>query len=189
MNFVSFCLTVLLLLGLSNYARAAEGDPVEGADLGSEAIFDDRALINGYTDKFAKENKDILLAMINDESLGAYKTAAAVRVFKQRFAEEIFKAEKPPIIKLLIRRLNRSDSAFVKVEIMHTLCYIYMYSYFIAFIYSNFFQRKLRVRLSTFHDKEGVCIKFLDIDVQWLCKGFCSIFCSGLGIACWRCAA
>ena len=109
---------------------AAPNDPVEGGELGSDAIFDDRALINGYTDKYADESKEILLAMISDDSLGAYKTAASIRVLKQKYAGEILKDEKPVIIKTLLRRLNRSDSAFVQVEIMHTLVVLDRYQYF-----------------------------------------------------------
>ncbi len=111
-------------------AFAAENDPVEGTDLGGDAVFDDQALINGYTDKFAIEKKETLIAMISDDSLGAYKTAAAIRVFKQKYAGEVLTAEKPAIIKALIRRMNRSDSAFVQVEIMHTLVVIDRYQFF-----------------------------------------------------------
>ncbi len=120
----------LLVLFCAGTLHAAEQDPLEGADLGGEAIFDDRALINGYTEKYANESKEILLAMIGDDSLGAYKMAAAIRIFKQRFAEEVFKADKPPILKTLIRRLRSTDSAFVQVEIMHTLVVVDRYQYF-----------------------------------------------------------
>ncbi len=113
---------------------AAEDNLVEGGDLGSEAVFDDKALINGYTEKYAGEGKDILLAMLNDDSLGAYKSAAAIRVFKQKYAAEVLKDEKPAIIKSLIRRLNRSDSPFVQIEIMHTLVVIDRYQYFESMI-------------------------------------------------------
>jgi hypothetical protein len=123
-------LLLLMLLSVPEGLRAASPDAVEGADLGGDAVFDDKALINGYTDKYAAENREILMAMIADDSLGDYKMAAAIRVFKQKFAEEVFKAEKPGIIKMLLHRLNRTDSAFVQVEIMHTLVALDRYQYF-----------------------------------------------------------
>jgi hypothetical protein len=129
---MKFKLGVLILMMLTQqaYVFAAANDPIEGAELGSDAIFDDRTLINGYTDKFAHEGKDILLAMIEDDSLGSYKMAAAIRVFKQKYAPDIFQNEKPVLVKLLLRRLNHTDSAFVQVEIMHTLVVLDHYQYF-----------------------------------------------------------
>jgi len=56
--------------------------------------------------------------------------AAAVRVFKDQFSKEVFNREKKIIEKILLRRLNRTDSAFVQVEIMHTLCRMDRYKYF-----------------------------------------------------------
>lgn len=108
----------------------AQNNPVEGSDLGKEAVFDDLTLINGYTDKYATESKNTLIAMIDDDSLGAYRITAAVRVFKQKYGADIFKDEKPTIIKSLLRRLNRTDSPFVQVEIMHTLVVLDRYQYF-----------------------------------------------------------
>ncbi|MBI4309504.1 MAG: hypothetical protein HY591_04145 [Candidatus Omnitrophica bacterium] len=122
------------MLGLHTFCFAATEEQVEGAELGPDAIFDDRALINGYTDKYADESKDVLWAMINDDSLGDYKMAAAIRVFKQKYGEEILKDEKPGIIKTLIRRLNHSGSAFVQVEIMHTLVVLDRYQYFASMV-------------------------------------------------------
>ena len=68
--------------------------------------------------------------MIADDSLGAYKCTAAVRVFKEKYANEVLSNEKANIIRILIRRLNRSDSPFVQVEIMHTLIVLDRYQYF-----------------------------------------------------------
>lgn len=123
-------IVIFILLIFNQVSFAANKDEIEGAELGGNAIFDDRALINGYTDKYADESKETLLAMIADESLGDYKTTAAIRVFKQRYAPDVFAAEKPTIIKLLFRRFNHSDSAFVQVEIMHTLVVLDHYQYF-----------------------------------------------------------
>jgi len=113
--FISF-LIVVIVSGHCLPVFAAKNDPIEGAELGGDAIFDDKALINGYTDKYAAENKDVLLAMIGDDSLGAYKMAAAIRVFKQKYAAEILKNEKSAVIRMLLRRLNRSDSALCRLR-------------------------------------------------------------------------
>ncbi len=96
----------------------------------SQAIFDDHALINGYTDKFADEPKEVLLTMIADDSIGPYKCTAAVRVFKQKYGREILSTEKAGVLKVFLRRLNHTDSPFVKVEIMHTLIILDHYQYF-----------------------------------------------------------
>ncbi len=123
-------IAIILCLSLLPHAVKAQSSPVEGVELGRDAIFDDLALINGYTDKYATESKETLLAMIADDSLGAYKCTAAIRVFKQKYGSEIFKDEKPTIIKNLIRRMNRADSPFIQVEIMHTLIVLDRYQYF-----------------------------------------------------------
>lgn len=109
---------------------AQDKDDVNEANIASGAIFDDKALLEGYSNKYAQEPRDILLAMITDDSLGAYKCTAAVRVFKGKYANEVLSKEKANIIKILIRRLNRSDSPFVQVEIMHTLVVLDRYQYF-----------------------------------------------------------
>ncbi len=121
---------ILIALLFTAPLGRAQGVPIEGSELGAEAVFDDRALINGYTDKFAEETRDVLLAMIADDSIGPYKVAAAVRVFKQKYGNEILSEEKPAIIKLLLRRLNRLDSPFAQVEIFHTLIVLDRYQYF-----------------------------------------------------------
>ncbi len=95
-----------------------------------QTIFDDKLLLNGYAEKYDTESKEILLAMIKDETLGPFKMAAAVRVFKETYSQEVFSREKRIIIKILLRRLNRTSSPFVQVEIMHTLCRMDRYKYF-----------------------------------------------------------
>ncbi len=95
-----------------------------------QTIFDDNLLLNGYADKYGSEPKEILLAMIKDDTLNPFKVAAAVRVFKKNFGKEVFSREKRIIEKILLRRLNRTNSPFVQVEIMHTLCQMDRYKYF-----------------------------------------------------------
>lgn len=93
-------------------------------------IFDDKMLLDGYAEKYKEESKEILLAMIKDDTLSPYKMASAVRVYKENFADETFGREKNLTLKALLRRLNRCDSSFVKIEIMHTLCILDRYRYF-----------------------------------------------------------
>ena len=109
---------------------AQDEDDINQEDIASGAIFDDKALLEGYAQKYADQPRDILLAMVADDSLGAYKCASAVRVFKEKFANEVLSREKGNIIRVLIRRLNRSDSPFVQVEIMHALIVLDRYQYF-----------------------------------------------------------
>jgi len=111
-------------------AWSQDKDDINPTDIASGAIFDDRALLEGYTQKYVDEPKDILLAMIGDDSLGSYKCTAAVRVFKEKYANGVLSSEKANVIRVLIRRLNRSDSPFVQVEIMHALIVLDRYQYF-----------------------------------------------------------
>jgi len=125
-----YVLILFLTFCFGAAAWAQDEDDINEADIASGAIFDDKALLEGYAQKYAEEPKDILLAMIADDSLGAYKCTAAVQVFKEKFADEVLSTEKNNIIKVLIRRLNRSDSPFVQVEIMHTLIILDRFQYF-----------------------------------------------------------
>lgn len=97
-------------------------------------IFDDNMLLDGYAKKYADQSKEILIEMIKDDTLSSYKSAAAVRVFKERFSHEVFSPEKGGIEKILIRRMNHTDSNFVQVEIIHTLCLMDRYKYFNAMV-------------------------------------------------------
>jgi len=129
MKVTCLLLSFLLLLPIAS-VRAQDKDDINAADIASGAIFDDKALLEGYAQKYTDESRDILLAMIADDSLGSYKCTAAVRVFKDKYANEVLSNEKANILKTLIRRLNRSDSPFVQVEIMHTLVALDRYQYF-----------------------------------------------------------
>jgi len=96
----------------------------------ANTIFDDQMLLKGYTEKYSDLSKEILLAMIKDDTLTSYRSAAAIRVFRKKFSSEIVSREKKIIEKTLLRRLHRTDSPFVQVEIMHTLCQMDRYHYF-----------------------------------------------------------
>jgi hypothetical protein len=109
-----------------------EDDPVLEAEseLWQQTIFDDKKLLDGYTEKYSQKEMEILLAMIKDENLSAYRMAAAVRAFKNIYSTEVFSREKRIIEKTLLRRLNRTKSPFVQLEVMHTLCRMNRYKYF-----------------------------------------------------------
>ncbi len=87
-------------------------------------------LLQGYTEKYSEKTKDILLAMIKDEELKSYMCAAAIHAFREKYGNEIFGAEKAAVEKILLRRLSRSDSSFIVLEVMWTLCTIDRYKYF-----------------------------------------------------------
>ncbi|MDE2027377.1 MAG: hypothetical protein KGK03_10920 [Candidatus Omnitrophica bacterium] len=124
------CLFLVLLLLSNTLLWAQDKDDINQTNIASGAIFDDKALLEGYTQKYLDQPKDILLEMIADDSLGAYKCTAALRVFKEKYAPQVLSKEKPAIIKTLLRRLNRSDSPFVQVEIEHTLIVLDRFQYF-----------------------------------------------------------
>lgn len=94
------------------------------------SIFDDRMLIEGYTRKYYDSSREVILEMIKDDALPPFRAVAAVRIFRERFSQQVVTRDKKIIERFLIRRMNRSDSPFVKVEIMHTLCHMDRYRYF-----------------------------------------------------------
>lgn len=93
-------------------------------------IFDDQILLTNYAVKYSGLSKEIILAMIKDDTLGSYKSAAAIKVFREKFSHEVVSREKRIVEKILLRKLNRTDSPFVEVEIMHTLGVLDRYKYF-----------------------------------------------------------
>lgn len=108
-----------------------ENTPTNLGDLPEDfSIFDDRMMIEGYTQKYSDFSKQVIIEMIRDETLAPLRTVAAVRVFRERFSQEVVSRDKRIMEKLLIRRMKRSDSPFVKVEIMHALCQMDRYRFF-----------------------------------------------------------
>ncbi len=99
-------------------------------EISGQSIFDDKQLLDGYARKYADFSKDVILEMIMDDTLNSYQTAAAVRVFKERYSGEVVSREKSRGERILVRRLKLTDSPFVEVEIMHTLCLMDRYRYF-----------------------------------------------------------
>ncbi|MBF0594705.1 MAG: hypothetical protein HQL22_07035 [Candidatus Omnitrophica bacterium] len=97
-------------------------------------IFDDKLLIEGYAGKLSSTSKDVVLAMINDDSLVPYRKAAAIRVYRTRFASQTVTRELSIVEKILLRQLERASSVYVQVELMHTLVILDRYRYFDAMV-------------------------------------------------------
>jgi len=122
-----FCM-IMVVLSIAQPAFSTQDELPEG--LPAEAIFDDKMLLEGYTEKYLEEEKDILLARIKDDTLPPYQMAAAVRAFKEKYSLEVFNREKNIIIKVLLRRLARTTNVFVQVEILHAVCRMDRHKYF-----------------------------------------------------------
>jgi len=126
---VSPVTALIFLIGLLSLLPAAHAQPFSEQSA-TNTIFDDQMLLEGYTKKYRNLSKNILLEMIKDDTLTSYRSAAAVRVFQEKFSQEVVSRERKGIEKILLRRLNRTDSPFVQVEIMHTLSSMDRYHYF-----------------------------------------------------------
>jgi hypothetical protein len=124
-----FLLTTILLSSVFTYAHSAseESDPKAALE---EAIFDDKILFQGYVDKYADKSRDVIVAMMNDSTIGTFKLAAAIRVFKDRFADESVTTEKNFSEKTLLRIMAHEESPFVQVEAMSALVALDRYKYF-----------------------------------------------------------
>jgi len=95
-----------------------------------EGYFNDQLLINGYAQKYETRPLSVLFAMLRDDTLSSIKTAAATLVLRETYSDQLFKEDKALAEKILWRRLNRTESSFVQVEAMHTLCRLNRYQYF-----------------------------------------------------------
>ncbi len=93
-------------------------------------IFNDKLLIEGYAGKLSSMAKDVLLAMINDDALVPYRKAAAVRVFRIRYAAQMVTRERVIVERMILRQLERSVSVYVQIELMHALVALDRYRYF-----------------------------------------------------------
>ena len=128
-SFLFFTVLIVLLVGTPSFVASQESPAVY-----PETIFDDKLLLNGFAEKFSSESKDVIVAMIQDDALNPYRMAAAVRVFKNKYCQEVVSPEKRILEKILIRRMNRTDSPFVQVEVMETLCQMDRFKYFTAMV-------------------------------------------------------
>ncbi len=125
-----FC-TVLMISVLAWPAAVVQAQMTTMSDPNGFHIFDDKKNLDRGAQQYSKYSKEILMAMVNDDALPSpYQRAAALRVFRENYAEEVVSREKKNVEKVLLRRLNKTDSPFVQVEIMHTLCLLDRYKYF-----------------------------------------------------------
>lgn len=97
-------------------------------------VFDDTNILDGYTKEYQDEPKEAIIGRINDDTINVYQSAAAIRVFKEKFSQNVVGHEKLLIEQDLVRRINRTNSPFVETEIMHTLCLLDRYRYFDAMV-------------------------------------------------------
>jgi hypothetical protein len=121
---------ILALLIVIVFPLGINGGIYAQEELSDHTIFDDKLLLEGYAQRYRQLPKEVILEMIKDDTLDSYKTAAAVRVFRENYSHEVVSREKHGVEKILIRRLKLTDSPFVEVEIMHTLCQLDRYRYF-----------------------------------------------------------
>ncbi|MBF0388443.1 MAG: hypothetical protein HQL20_11460 [Candidatus Omnitrophica bacterium] len=125
---IRFVLVILFLVGLSSpvVAQVVPDD--------NYPIFNDKLLIEGYAGKLSSTTKDVILAMINDDALVPYRKAAAIRVFRTRYAASTVTRERSIVEKLFLRQLERTSSAYVQIELMHSLITLDRYRYFDAML-------------------------------------------------------
>ncbi|GEM_PF-438324 len=138
-SFVAFVVTVTVLAVcltplITASAQETGSQPVASvpvpAPSGAADIFDDKALIQGYAAKLSEAPKELLLAMINDEGLYAYKKAAAVRIFREKYAPQMVSRERLIIEKVLLRQLEISGIVHLQIEIMHALVVMDRFRYY-----------------------------------------------------------
>jgi len=114
----------------SKIQEEAEFDP----EIIDENYFDDQFLIQGFSDRYLEEDLDTLLAMIQDETIPDIKAAGAVRALREKYALNIFNRDKAAAERVLLKTYNRSDSAFLHVELMQTLVLMDRYKYYATFV-------------------------------------------------------
>ena len=95
-----------------------------------EAIFDDKVLFQGYVDKYKDKPRDVIVAMMNDSTIGTFKLAAAIRIFSIDFADQTVGTEKNFSEKTLLRILSHENSPYVQTESMNALIALDRYKYF-----------------------------------------------------------
>lgn len=130
-----------LLMSIAVCARAQDATPAPLASQSQIAptsireeeallLYDDKRLLDGFAEKYSDINRDTAMQMMEDESLSSYQLAAVIRIFRQKFSDQIVSDEKEAFDKILLRCLNRSPSPFVQVEAMCALIQLDRYKYF-----------------------------------------------------------
>ena len=121
---------LLFLLFLFPTLLKAQEQPLAENTSAADILLDDKLLIDRYTQKYMEESNETIFAMVEDDSLGPYKTTAALRVLKKRIIPEAISKEKKFIERLLLHALNRTDSPFIELEAMDALVLLDRYKYF-----------------------------------------------------------
>ncbi|MBI5150130.1 MAG: hypothetical protein HZA28_05080 [Candidatus Omnitrophica bacterium] len=135
MKRVKLLVIVILLLVALSYVSSVFAQGAQGQEgVFDQVIFDDKQLLDGYAQKYAELPKEVIVEMLKDDTLNSYQTAAVIRVYKEKYSNEAVAREKVQMEKILIRRLKLTDSPFVEVEILHTLCLLDRYRYFDAMV-------------------------------------------------------
>ena len=125
---------VLMILSLAALSCVPAVCAQEREDISSQAIFDDKQLLDGYAQRYSGLAQEVVVEMLKDDTLNSYQAAAVIRVYKEKHSNEAVAREKVQMEKTLIRRLKLTDSPFVEVEILHTLCRLDRYRYFDAMV-------------------------------------------------------
>lgn len=111
-----------------------QSNEVAPPDLIDPRIFDQKVMIEGYAENFSKFSKEVIMEMIKDDKLEDTQMAAAVRAFNEEYVEEVVSREKAIMEKILLRRMARTNSPFVQLEIMYGLCKLDRYRYFVTMV-------------------------------------------------------
>lgn len=114
--------------------EAKKAEEPDNIDKFESALFDDKALIEGYFKRYSDLTLDIILEMIKDETLSPYQMTAAIKVLNEKYTTDVVSRDKVNVEKILLRRLNRTDSAYVQVETLSALCNLDRYRYFEAMV-------------------------------------------------------
>lgn len=139
-SFSRIMISMMITLGVMTFSYAQTAPEAKASDLRAvlaediDRIFDDKLLIEGYAVKLAIAPKDILLAMINDDSLNAFKKAAAIQVFRTRFSTQVVQRERMIVERMMLRQLEKAESVFVQIELMRVLVLMDRYRYFDAMV-------------------------------------------------------
>jgi hypothetical protein len=120
----AFILVLAILFGFGSCPAPAQ------EDFAKQAIFDDKLIIDGYAKKYQDESLNFILAMIRDDTIDPRKTAAAIIILQEKYINDLISREKIVAEKTLLRRLNKTDSAFVQVEVMSALCRLDRFQFF-----------------------------------------------------------
>lgn len=126
-------LLVIFFTGMTSVVCAQSDDSGRMASL-EEAMFDDKVLFNGYVSKYKDKSKDVIVAMMNDSTVGGFKLAAALRIFRDDYADQTVSAEKNLLEKTLLRILAHDDTPFVQTETMSALVALDRYKYFRIYV-------------------------------------------------------